>query len=73
MRKSLLIYTATLLNGLYLHSTHGQGAAQNEFNPNVTPPSPEASALAKYVEVPIGYYTGTFDLPVSLTDRKSVV
>ena len=70
MKKSLLIYTTILLNGLCLHATHGQGAAQNEFNPNVTPPSPEASALAKYVEVPIGYYTGTFDLPIALTGIK---
>ena len=70
MKKSILFCTIILLNGLYLHSTYGQGAAQNEFNPNVTPPSPEASALAKYVEVPIGYYTGTVDLPVSLTSIK---
>jgi YD repeat-containing protein len=69
MRKYLLLST-TLFIGICSHISLGQGTAQNEFNPNVTPPSPEASALAKYVEVPIGYYTGTYDLPIPLTGIK---
>ena len=70
MRKYLLLSIILFISGICVQVTHGQGAAQNEFNPNVTPPSPEAAALAKYVEVPIGYYTGTYDLPVPITGIK---
>lgn len=33
--------------------------AQNGFVPKVTPPSPNAASIAKFGDIPIGYYTGT--------------
>jgi YD repeat-containing protein len=70
MNKSILLLATFLVGSLCSYTSLGQGAAQNEFNPNVTPPSPEAAALAKYVEVPIGHYTGTYDFPVPITAIK---
>lgn len=36
------------------------------FNIGVIPPSPEASALGQYVEVPVGYYTGIPNIGVPI-------
>lgn len=44
---------------------------QNQKNiSNITPPSPEASSLGKYVEIPVGYYTGTPEISLPLTQVK---
>ncbi len=40
--------------------------AQNEFQNNVVPPSPEAASLGKYVEIPISYFTGTPEISVPI-------
>jgi hypothetical protein len=37
-----------------------------DYRPNLIPPSPDASALGKYAEYPVGLYTGTIPTVVSL-------
>ena len=40
--------------------------AQNEYIPKVIPPSPNASALMKFTDVPVSAYTGTSDVSVPI-------
>jgi hypothetical protein len=43
------------------------GYAQDiDYRPNLIPPSPDAAALGKYAEYPIGLYTGTLPITVPL-------
>ena len=67
MRK--IIYTLFLLtSGLILIAQTGN-QNQNNIN-NITPPSPEASQLGKYVEIPVGYYTGTPEISIPVCEVK---
>jgi hypothetical protein len=60
------------LSGLWLSATAQTtgGKAQNELNMNVIPPSPEAAQLGRYVEIPVGTYTGTPDISIPITTLK---
>jgi len=40
--------------------------AQDEYKANVIPPSPDAAALGKFVEVPVSYYTGIPQISVPI-------
>jgi YD repeat-containing protein len=52
-------------------TTFGQLETQNQKNiSNITPPSPEAASLGKYVEIPVGYYTGTPEISLPLANIK---
>lgn len=42
----------------------------NAPNDNIIPPSPEASALGKYVEIPVGLYTGVPNISIPVTTVK---
>ncbi len=48
----------------------GRSVGQN-YIPNIIPPSPEASKLANFVEVPVSYYTGTPNINIPITNVKS--
>jgi YD repeat-containing protein len=43
---------------------------QNNFTPSVIPPSPTASSLMKFEEVPVGYYTGIPSISIPITSAK---
>ncbi|MBW4891119.1 RHS repeat protein [Mucilaginibacter sp. HMF5004] len=45
--------------------------SQNGFLPNYDPPSPEASSLGKYVEHPVGKFTGTPSIDIPLFTIKT--
>jgi YD repeat-containing protein len=52
---------ATIFNKTFLlimFCINLQVFAQDEYKANVIPPSPDAAALGKFVEVPVSYYTG---------------
>ncbi len=42
--------------------------------PNIVPPSPEATSLAKFTEVPVSYYTGlpTISIPIYTIEEKGI-
>ena len=46
------------------------GQSDGGYLPNFNPPSPESSALGKYVEHPVGYYTGTPQINIPLFEIK---
>ncbi|MBO9632281.1 MAG: hypothetical protein J7578_04130 [Chitinophagaceae bacterium] len=51
-----------------------EGQSQVKVNSpidNLIPPSPEASALGKYVSIPVGLYTGVPDITIPLYELKS--
>ncbi|WP_333597410.1 hypothetical protein [Chryseobacterium flavum] len=51
----------TLGTILLLHSV-----VQAQYIPNIIPPSPNASSIAKFVESPVSYYTGSANVGVPL-------
>jgi YD repeat-containing protein len=63
MKRTLLIVVA--LVGLMMPGLYAQQASA------VIPPSPEAAALGKYGDVPVGEYTGTISPSVPLYEIKS--
>ncbi len=65
MTKYLIVIAFLLGFGFYLR---GQGP-ENETNIpyyNIVPPSPEASAFAKYGDIPVGKYTGIPNITIPL-------
>lgn len=46
----------------------------NDFLPNIIPPSPTAYELSKYGEIPVGMFTGTpaIDIPLSAYKSKNI-
>ena len=48
-----------------------QDSEPSQFTTQVSPMTPNASALAKYVDVPVSYYTGTPQISVPLYELKS--
>ncbi len=53
-------------------SLHGYTQNLDRLNStNVVPPSPEVAALAKFIEMPVGYSTGTAQVSVPLYTVKS--
>jgi len=48
-----------------------KGLAQNTLVPKIIPPSPEASSLGKFVEVPVSHYTGLPNISVPLYTIES--
>lgn len=47
-----------------------QSSSINRPQVSITPPSPEAAKLGEYGEVPIGYYTGSVQLSIPVTNIK---
>lgn len=67
MKRTLTVLT-WLLCGL---AASAQLETQNQKNiGNITPPSPEAASLGKYVEIPVGHYTGTPEISLPLAQVK---
>jgi YD repeat-containing protein len=48
-----------------------QVSGPNGYLPNYDPPSPEASAFGKYVDHPVGYFTGTPKIDIPLFQIKT--
>ncbi len=48
-----------------------QDSEPSQFTTQVSPMTPNAAALAKYVDVPVSYYTGTPQISVPLYELKS--
>jgi YD repeat-containing protein len=46
------------------------GEPGSPFQVNIIPPSPEASALAKYADIPVSLYTGTPNITIPLYDLR---
>lgn len=70
MNKYLKIALRTLLFVCVSTLTTWRSVGQN-YIPNIIPPSPEASKLANFVEVPVSYYTGTPNINIPITNVKS--
>lgn len=71
MKKNIVLIASLLVSGLVWDV-----AAQNAQNVqypyyNVTPASPEASALAKSINYPVGYNTGVPNISIPLYDFKA--
>ncbi|SHM16827.1 RHS repeat domain-containing protein [Mucilaginibacter sp. OK098] len=66
--KRILLFTVFSLFAII--SAFGQTDDSNGYLPNFNPPSPESSALGKYVEHPVGYYTGTPRINIPLFEIK---
>src|SRR6201996_5927907 len=49
----------------------GTGYAQDNYLPNVLPPSPNAASLMKFSDVPVSPYTGTADVSVPIYTIKA--
>ena len=64
MKKIFLLLIAVL-------SIHLSGFAQTDL-PTITPPSPEATSLAKFTEIPVSYYTGipNISIPIYTIQEK---
>lgn len=58
--KALSLFFISMLSGLVIYSQN-----QNPLNlSNITPSTPEVSALGKYVDIPVGYSTGAPQISV---------
>jgi hypothetical protein len=69
MKKRLLVFVLFLVSNHY-----GFSQTQETVNsrlPNFDPPSPEASALGKYIEHPVGNFTGTPKIEIPLFEIKT--
>jgi YD repeat-containing protein len=64
MKRTLLLYVLFLTLGT-------RSFAQTGMNENYDPPSPEASALGKYVDHPVGNFTGTPKIEIPLFEIKT--
>ncbi len=49
----------------------GSAYAQDNYVPNVLPPSPNAASLMKFADVPVSTYTGTADISVPIYTIKA--
>ena len=66
MKKILLLMIVILIGKLY-----GQNTAYSKADyPQITPPSPEAAAIAKYGDVPMSLFSGTAILQLTGSDGK---
>lgn len=45
--------------------------AQTEYMPKVVPPSPNASSLGKFVDIPVSYHTGIPNINIPIWDVKA--
>ncbi|HEV7781653.1 MAG TPA: hypothetical protein VGO58_10320 [Chitinophagaceae bacterium] len=63
--RSVLAFILSLGTAIGGHSQPGSSSLPNTV-PRIFPPSPEASALAKYVDIPVSLYTGVpqIDQPI---------
>src|SRR5476651_2523431 len=63
----LILCTLFILNVV---AGYSQVSGPNGYLPNYDPPSPESSALGKYVEHPVGNFTGTPKIEIPLFEIK---
>ncbi|HEV2481008.1 MAG TPA: hypothetical protein VGS79_15130, partial [Puia sp.] len=49
---------------------HAQSDVNSPYIPSVIPPSPNASALMKFTDVPVSPYTGTTDVSIPIYTIK---
>jgi len=66
MQRSTFFHLLTVL----CFTTFSIHAQDIDYRPNLIPPSPDASALGKYAEYPVGLYTGTLPLNIPLYTVK---
>src|SRR4051812_10674195 len=62
MQRSTFFHLLTVL----CFTTFSIHAQDIDYRPNLIPPSPDASALGKYAEYPVGLYTGTVPIGIPL-------
>ena len=66
----ILKFTSLLFSSFLILQVSSQafvlGESSDPFIVNIIPPSPEASALAKYADVPVSLYTGTPKITIPL-------
>lgn len=69
MKKNML----SILMVLYSFTFYGQYSSSFGL-PNVVPPSPEASALSKFINIPISHYTGlpNISIPIYTISEKGI-
>jgi YD repeat-containing protein len=70
--RNFLFIVVWLVLSVDSHAQLG-GAGTNPFTVNVLPPSPHASALAKYADIPVSLYSGTPQIAIplyTLQERK---
>src|SRR3954469_18365644 len=66
MKRHTLFYASAI----FLCAVIRIQAQDIDYRPNLIPPSPDASALGKYAEYPVGLYTGTLPLNIPLYTVK---
>jgi YD repeat-containing protein len=66
--KVLLCFFVLSLNLIW--GIEARAQSTDPFKVNLLPPSPEASALAKYADIPISLYSGTISASIPLYDIK---
>lgn len=72
MRK-IFFYVSILFSVISYSQNNGGGSStpQPSYLPNLVPPSPEAFAITKYGDIPIGEYTGMLNLSLPIYTYKS--
>ncbi|MEJ0055848.1 MAG: hypothetical protein WDN75_09490 [Bacteroidota bacterium] len=74
-KSSAKIILSVLRASIFLWwSGHFQVQAQtdaNQFTPQVSPLAPNAASLAKFVDIPVSYYTGTPQIGIPIYEIKA--
>jgi len=65
------LYLCFFFYAAFSNALFAQTSGTNGYLPNYEPPSPEASALGKYVEHPVSTYTGTPKIEIPLFEIKT--
>lgn len=66
MKPFLRVFIVMMMHSYF---TYGQFIEQNVINAPV-PPTPQASSLLKFVDIPLSYYTGTAEISIPIYELK---